>query len=136
MLVYIGTKFKKLLQMRNCFFNEVPWYVDIVNFLSKGIMHDKLTVQERKMLLHLCRFNHWDVPYLFRLGQDGLLRRCIPKEEQTGILQQCHDTESGVHFGGKRIVLRCCNVASFGQQFSRMHTTIARVMINVRELGL
>ena len=31
-----------------------------------------------------CRNYVWEDPYLFNIGQDGMLRRCIPESEQIG----------------------------------------------------
>jgi hypothetical protein len=32
----------------------------------------------------------WDAPYLFKLGTDGVMRRCVPREERLEILRKCH----------------------------------------------
>jgi hypothetical protein len=42
---------------------------------------------------------YWDAPYLFRLGADGVLRRCVPREERLEILRKCHSGEYGEHYG-------------------------------------
>jgi hypothetical protein len=42
---------------------------------------------------------YWDAPYLFRLGADGVLGRCIPREERVKMLRKCHSGEYGGHYG-------------------------------------
>jgi hypothetical protein len=41
----------------------------------------------------------WDAPYLFRVGVDGVLRRCVPREERLEILRKCDSGEYGGHYG-------------------------------------
>ncbi|KAL5556375.1 hypothetical protein UlMin_038611 [Ulmus minor] len=53
---------------------QEPWYADYANFL----------------------------PYLFKQCADQMIRRCISKEEMEPILQQCHASSYGGHFGGIR----------------------------------
>ncbi|XP_057790992.1 uncharacterized protein LOC131008111 [Salvia miltiorrhiza] len=40
-----------------------------------------LTSQERKRFLATCRQYYWEDPYLFKLGKDEVIRRCIPDVE-------------------------------------------------------
>ncbi|KAL5567330.1 hypothetical protein UlMin_030494 [Ulmus minor] len=47
-------------------------------------------------------FYHWDEPFLFKQCADQMIRRCIPIEETDSILQQCHSSPYGGHFGGVR----------------------------------
>ncbi|KAL5569425.1 hypothetical protein UlMin_026000 [Ulmus minor] len=43
-----------------------------------------------------------DFPFLFKQCADQMIRRCIPREETDSILQQCHSSPYGGHFGGVR----------------------------------
>lgn len=85
-----------------CEIDSSPWYADIVNYLACGIMRTNLTFQERKRFLTMCRCYFWDDPYLFHLGKDEVLRRCIPEKEQTDVLVFCHAAHCGGHFGGQK----------------------------------
>jgi hypothetical protein len=40
----------------------------------------------------------WDAPYLFKLGNDGVMIRCVPREERVEILRKCHSAEYGGHY--------------------------------------
>jgi hypothetical protein len=40
----------------------------------------------------------WDAPYLFKIGNDGVMRRCVPREERVEILRKCHSAEYGGHY--------------------------------------
>ncbi|KAL4352618.1 hypothetical protein GQ457_06G006820 [Hibiscus cannabinus] len=56
----------------------------------------------RKRFKHNAKGYFWDEPYLFKQCADQIIRRCIPKEEQQTILEQCHSAPYGGHFGGNR----------------------------------
>ncbi|XP_070045737.1 uncharacterized protein [Nicotiana tomentosiformis] len=43
-----------------------------------------------------------DEPYLFKICTNGIIRRCVPEEEQLGILEACHSFPYGGHHGGER----------------------------------
>ncbi|XP_050919717.1 uncharacterized protein LOC127137290 [Lathyrus oleraceus] len=47
-------------------------------------------------------FYLWDDPFLYKRGVDGLIRRCVPEEEQRDVLKACHDSDYGGHFSGDR----------------------------------
>jgi hypothetical protein len=76
-----------------------PWYVDIDNFMVSGYIppgwNKKKLVQESHV--HIC-----DEPYLFRVCSDGLLKRCVPTEEGIKIIERCHSSLYGGHYGAFR----------------------------------
>ncbi|KAL5538366.1 hypothetical protein UlMin_046146 [Ulmus minor] len=81
---------------------QEPWYADFANFLVSGLLPPDLTSQQKKRFLHDIKFYHWDEPFLFKQCADQMIRRCIPREETDSILQQCHSSPYGGHFGGVR----------------------------------
>jgi hypothetical protein len=71
------------------------WYANIVNYIVDGYVpprSDKKIIRDSK--LHLC-----DDSYLYQVCTDGLLRRCIPAFETWKILEHCHSTPYGGHYG-------------------------------------
>jgi hypothetical protein len=32
----------------------------------------------------------WDSPYLIKFGNDGVMRRCVPRKERQEILRKCY----------------------------------------------
>lgn len=91
--------------------NELPWFARIANYLAKGVVDTNLPSIERKRLFDICRKYQWEDPYLFREGQDGILRRCVADSEQKAILEHCHDGEAGGHMSGKKTA---CKVLQSG----------------------
>jgi hypothetical protein len=73
-----------------------PWYADIVNFMVAGYL--PLGENKRKLIyesrLHLC-----DEPYLYQVCSDRLLRRCVLAKEATKIIERCHSSPYGGHYG-------------------------------------
>ena len=70
--------------------------------MAKRIINSNLSSQERKKFLAGCRNYLWDEPYLFQIGPDEMLRKCVPEEEQTDILKFCHELPCGGHFAGRK----------------------------------
>ena len=68
----------------------------------QSILPPGLTFQQRKKFFHDLRHYFWDDPHLYREDVDGIVRRCIPKNEQKDILRQCHGSSYGGHHAGDR----------------------------------
>ncbi|KAD2806207.1 hypothetical protein E3N88_39584 [Mikania micrantha] len=77
----------------------LPWFSDIANYLSEGYMLKGLTSQQRKRFFTEANHYIWDAPYLFHEGADGILRRCVSREEGLDILRHCHEGLTGGHHG-------------------------------------
>ena len=73
-----------------------PWYANIVNFMVAGYI--PLGENKRK-LIYKSRLHIWDEPYLFIVCSDGFLRRCVPTEEGIKIIERCHSSPYGGHYG-------------------------------------
>ncbi|XP_073031262.1 uncharacterized protein [Primulina eburnea] len=78
------------------------WFADIANFLAAGELHSDLTYHQRKKFLHDAKFYLWDDPFLFKRCADQIIRRCVAEEEAGIILEQCHSSPYGGHFGVSR----------------------------------
>jgi hypothetical protein len=76
-----------------------PWYVDIVNFIVAGYVPPR---GNKKKLIYESCIHLWDEPYLFKVCSDGLLRRCVPVEEGLKIIERCHSSPYGGHYGAFR----------------------------------
>ncbi|XP_050919721.1 uncharacterized protein LOC127137293 [Lathyrus oleraceus] len=70
--------------------------------LKGGVIHNDFDSNKKKKFVHDCRFYLWDDPFLYKRGVDGLVRRCVPEEEQRDVLRACHDSNYGGHFSGDR----------------------------------
>jgi hypothetical protein len=76
-----------------------PWYSNNVNYIVAGYIPPEA---DKKKIITDSRLHLWDDPYLYRVCVDGLLRRCIPAFETWKILECCHSSPYGGHYGAFR----------------------------------
>ena len=76
-----------------------PWYANLVKFMVIGYIPPG---EDKKRLIHLSKFHLWDDPYLYKVCADGLLCRCVPFCETRRILERCHSSPYGGHYGAFR----------------------------------
>ncbi|MCI46244.1 hypothetical protein A2U01_0067484, partial [Trifolium medium] len=81
---------------------ERPWFPDMANYKASGVIPDDLRWHQKKKFLREANQYVWDDPYLFKIGADNLLRRCVTKEEATSIMWHCHNAPYGGHYNGAR----------------------------------
>ena len=81
---------------------QLPWYVDIVNYLACGIMPPDFSYKWKRKLRTDARVYIWDDPLLFRRGEDQIIRKCVPEDEQGEIIDKRHALPYGGHFAGER----------------------------------
>ncbi|GKE55068.1 reverse transcriptase domain-containing protein, partial [Tanacetum coccineum] len=55
--------------------------------------------QQKKKFFKDVRHYFWDDPYLFRIGADQVIRRCVYGQEAVHILTACHNGPTGRHHG-------------------------------------
>jgi hypothetical protein len=55
--------------------------------------------EDKKKLIYESHLHIWDLPYLFRVYSNGLLRRCVPAKEGIQIIKRCHSSPYGGHYG-------------------------------------
>ncbi|XP_019416042.1 PREDICTED: uncharacterized protein LOC109327378 [Lupinus angustifolius] len=79
---------------------ERPWFADMANFKAAGVIPEDFTWHQKRKFLRDSRHFVWDDPHLFKIGSDGVLRRCVSTEEAKGILWHCHSSPYGGHFNG------------------------------------
>ncbi|KAC9417434.1 hypothetical protein E3N88_45877 [Mikania micrantha] len=77
----------------------MPWFTDLVNFLAHGVVIEGMTTQQKKKFFRDAGKYVWDDPYLYRVGGDRILRRCVSRKEGLDILRHCHEGLTGGHHG-------------------------------------
>jgi hypothetical protein len=77
---------------------QMPWYVDVVNYLTVWKLPVHLSSRERKLIFqHSARFT-WIGGYLFHIGFYIQIEICIREDEVHDVLKACHDEPCGRHF--------------------------------------
>ena len=69
---------------------KAPWYAHIANFLATGEIPSDWKEQNRKYFFAKIHSYYWEEPFLFKYCADQIIRKCVPEEEQQGILSHCH----------------------------------------------
>ncbi|CAM8982156.1 unnamed protein product [Rhodiola kirilowii] len=81
---------------------KVPWYAPIANYLVGGTFPPSFTKAQCMKLKHDAKQYLWDDPYLWKIGVDQILRRCIPNNEIASVINFCHGFACGGHFGPRK----------------------------------
>jgi hypothetical protein len=84
---------------------------------------DHLDKNSQRKIISESKKYFWDAPYLFKLGNDGVMRRCVPREERLEILRNCHSPEYGGHYSYFRTQTK---VWSSGFYWPEMHEDTKR----------
>jgi hypothetical protein len=84
---------ESLLSLRS-----MPWFVNIVNFLSSGDLPADWSTQDKRKFLNEVKNFYWDDPYLFKYCLDQIFQRCIPNNEVSSVIKLCHSEVCGSHF--------------------------------------
>jgi hypothetical protein len=105
------------------------WMHDIIGCLRKMPL-DHLDKNAKSRLIAESRKLYWDAPYLYRCGDDGVLRRCVPRKEGEEILRKCHSLEYGGHYGHFRTQAK---VWASGFYWPEMHEDAKRFVATCTE---
>ena len=83
-----------------------PWYAHIANFLVTGELPVEWTAQEKRFCHARIHSYYREELYLFKYCADQIIRKCVPEEEQEGILNHCHDSACGGHFASQKTAMK------------------------------
>jgi hypothetical protein len=72
--------------------NKDTWMIDIIQAIRRMPLNHLDKNTQRRIISENQKY-FWDSPYLFKLGNDGVMRRCVPREEKQEILRNCHSAE-------------------------------------------
>ncbi|KAI3797202.1 hypothetical protein L1987_32457 [Smallanthus sonchifolius] len=89
----------EFLMSKDITIEDHPWFADFANYLACGVVLKGMTHQQRKKFFSDVRYYYWEDPYLFRVGSDQLIRRCVHGNEAHDILKHCHEGPTGGHHG-------------------------------------
>ncbi|KAL1563882.1 hypothetical protein AAHA92_06301 [Salvia divinorum] len=84
--------------------NTEPWFADLANYLVTWELpcSSDATQAQKLKLKSEAKYYFWDNPYLWKVGADQVIRRCIPEWEQREVLTHCHALVCGGHFGQRK----------------------------------
>nr|XP_016464575.1 PREDICTED: uncharacterized protein LOC107787498 [Nicotiana tabacum] len=86
--------------------NQVVDHLSMLEGAQKKVEVEDIveTIMDEQLLS--TSLEYWEEPYLFRICIDSMIRRCISETDQSSILQACHASPYGGHFGGVRTIVK------------------------------
>jgi hypothetical protein len=105
------------------------WMINIIRAIQKMPL-DHLDRNSQRRMISKSKKYICDAPYLFKLGNDGVMRRCVPREERLEILRKCHSAEYGGHYRHFRTQEKVC---SSGFYWPEMHEDTKRYVASCPE---
>ena len=110
---------------------QLPWYADIVNYLACGVVPLEFSYQQKRKLRTDSGYYIWDDPLLFKRGADMIIRRCVPENEQSKIMNEFHASPYGGHFSGDcaEWVKLCDRCQKIGNISSRNEMPLRGIMV-------
>ena len=85
---------------------KAPWYAHIANYLVTGEVPREWKAQDRKHFFAKIHAYYWEEPFLFKYCANQIIRKCVPEEEQQGILNHCHENACGGHFASQKTTMK------------------------------
>ncbi|GKA33515.1 reverse transcriptase domain-containing protein, partial [Tanacetum coccineum] len=112
--------------------SSTPWFADIVNYHAGNFFVKGMSSQQKKKFFKDVKHYFWDDPYLFRIGADQVIRRCVYGQEAVDILTACHNGPTGGHHGANYAAKKSLISNSFGLPFTAMPITWSYVVTLVK----
>ncbi|KAL6334767.1 hypothetical protein AAG906_021426 [Vitis piasezkii] len=81
----------------------------IIVFTDHSALKYLLTKQDakaRKYFFAKIHAYYWEEPFLFKYCADQIIRKCVPEDEQQGILSHCHENACGGHFASQKTAMK------------------------------
>ncbi|RVW94413.1 Retrovirus-related Pol polyprotein from transposon opus [Vitis vinifera] len=83
-----------------------PWYAHIPNYLVTGEIPSEWKAQDKKHFFAKIHAYYWEEPFPFKYCADQMIRKCVPEQEQQGILSHCHESACGGHFASQKTTMK------------------------------
>ena len=74
---------------------------EIIEYLKTGELPAGWPLKKKKALVIKARNYTWAANALYKLGKDGVLRRCVAVAERVALLEEAHEEDSGGHMAGE-----------------------------------
>nr|GEX83144.1 reverse transcriptase domain-containing protein [Tanacetum cinerariifolium] len=75
------------------------WFVEFANYHVGNFVVKGMSSQQKKKFFKDVKHYFWDVPFLFKICADQVIRRCVHGQEAVDILKACHNGPTGGHHG-------------------------------------
>ncbi|RVW18663.1 hypothetical protein CK203_102660 [Vitis vinifera] len=113
-----------------------PWYSHIANFLVTGEVPSDWSAQDKRHFLAKIHAYYWEEPFLFKYCADQIIRKCVPEQEQSGILSHCHDSACGGHFASQKTAMKVIQSGFWWPSLFKDAHSMCKALIVVKGLTL
>ncbi|GJT35738.1 hypothetical protein Tco_0926157 [Tanacetum coccineum] len=79
--------------------DNAPWFADFANYHAGNFMIKGMSSQQKRKFFKDVKHYFWDDPFLFKICDDQVIRRCVSGQEAFDILKACHSGPTGGHYG-------------------------------------
>ena len=114
---------------------KAPWYAHIANFLTIGEIPAEWKGQDRKYFFAKIHSYYWEEPFLFKYCADQIIRKCVPEEEEQGILNHCHESACGGHFASQKTAMKVFQSGFYWPSLFKEAYQMCRVCDRCQRLG-
>ena len=114
---------------------KAPWYAHIANFLTIGEIPAECKGHDRKYFFTKIHSYYWEEPFLFKYYADQIIRKCVPEEEQQGILNHCHESSCGGHFASQKTAMKVLQSGFYWPSLFKEAYQMCRVCDRCKRLG-
>ena len=114
---------------------KAPWYAHIANFLATGETPSDWKEQDRIYFFAKIHSYYWEEPFLFKYCADQIIRKCVPEEEQQGILSHCHENACGGHFASQKRAMKVLQSGFYWPSLFKEAHQMCRVCDRCQRLG-
>ena len=114
---------------------KAPWYAHIANFLATREIPAEWKEQDRKYFFAKIHSYYWEEPFLFKYCADQIIRKCVPEEEQQGILSHCHESACGGHFVSQKTAMKVLQSGFYWPSLFKEAHRMCRVCDRCQRLG-
>jgi hypothetical protein len=106
------------------------WMIDIIRVIRKMPL-DHLDKNTQRSIISESQKYFWDSPYLCKLGNDGVMRRCVPREERLEKSATRRSTVDTISISGPK--QKCSPADSFGRRCMKILKDMLHHVLNAKE---
>jgi hypothetical protein len=89
---------------------------------------------DKRKLKYEARCHLWEDPYLYQVCADGLLRKCVPMVEAMKIIERCHASPYGGHYGAFHTNAKIWQSGFSGQRCIKIQRSLLEDVTDVRNM--
>ncbi|GJV26371.1 hypothetical protein Tco_1379066 [Tanacetum coccineum] len=93
--------------------DSTPWFTDSVNYHAGNFIVKGMSSQQKNKFFKDVKHYFWDNPFLFKICEDQVIRRCVHGKEAFDILEACHNGPTGGHHGANQTAKKVFDAGFF-----------------------